>query len=114
MYRDAGGRFVAAGHWLSRPDAPAADDAGQHSAGVCECDGRTVRWASSGRAGIEKSFAKIAEEVRTQYTVGYYTHEPFIDGKYRKIEVKVLRPNLNVIAKKGYFPTASECAGLAR
>ena len=55
---------------------------------------------------IETSFAKIAEEVRTQYTVGYYTHEPFIDGKYRPVEVKVLRPNLTVIAKKGYYPTA--------
>ncbi len=58
------------------------------------------------QGGIETSFAKIAEEVRTQYTVGYYTHEPFIDGKYRQIEVKVLRPNLTVIAKKGYYPTA--------
>jgi VWFA-related protein len=60
------------------------------------------------RKGIETSFARIAEEVRTQYTVGYYTHEPFIDGKYRNIEVKVLRPNLTVIAKKGYWPTAED------
>jgi VWFA-related protein len=58
--------------------------------------------------GIETSFAKIAEEVRTQYTVGYYTHEPFIDGKYRSVEVKVLRPNLTVISKPGYWPTAQE------
>ena len=58
--------------------------------------------------GIETSFAKITEEVRTQYTVGYYTHEPFIDGKYRQIEVKVMRPNLTVIAKKGYYPTAED------
>ena len=58
--------------------------------------------------GIEMSFQKIAEEVRTQYTVGYYTHEPFIDGKYRQVEVKVLRPNLTVMAKKGYYPTAQE------
>ncbi len=56
--------------------------------------------------GIETSFAKIAEEVRTQYTIGYYTHQPLIDGKYRSLEVKVLRPNLQVIAKKGYYPTA--------
>jgi VWFA-related protein len=60
------------------------------------------------QGGIEQSFAKIAEEVRTQYTVGYYTHEPFIDGKYRQIEVKVLRPNLTVLAKKGYSPTAED------
>jgi VWFA-related protein len=60
------------------------------------------------QGGIEQSFAKIAEEVRTQYTVGYYTHEPFIDGKYRQIEVKILRPNLTVMAKKGYYPTAED------
>ena len=58
--------------------------------------------------GIETSFAKIAEEVRTQYTVGYYTHEPFIDGKYRSVEVKVLRPNLTIISKLGYWPTAED------
>lgn len=58
--------------------------------------------------GIEASFAKITEEVRTQYTVGYYTREPFIDGKYRKLEVKVLRPGLTVIAKDGYWPTAAD------
>jgi VWFA-related protein len=58
--------------------------------------------------GIEESFQKIFEEVRTQYTVGYYTHEPFIDGKFRAIDVRVLRPNLTVIAKKGYYPTASD------
>jgi VWFA-related protein len=56
--------------------------------------------------GISDSFAKITEEVRYQYTVGYYTHESFVDGKYRQIEVKVLRPNLTVMAKKGYWPTA--------
>jgi VWFA-related protein len=58
--------------------------------------------------GIENSFAEITKEVRTQYTIGYYTHEPFIDGKYRQVEVKVLRPNLTVLSKPGYYPTAEE------
>ena len=58
--------------------------------------------------GIESSFAKITETVRTQYTVGYYTHEPFIDGKFRKTEIRVLRPNLTVISREGYFPSAQE------
>ncbi len=58
--------------------------------------------------GIEKSFAQIAEQVRTQYTVGYYSREPFIDGKYRTLEVRVLRPNLTVIAKLGYYPSAQD------
>jgi VWFA-related protein len=63
--------------------------------------------------GIQASFAKVTEEVRTQYLVGYYTHEPFVDGKYRSVEVKVLRPNLTVIAKKGYWPTAEDAKATA-
>lgn len=54
---------------------------------------------------IETSFAKIAEDVRVQYTAGYYSNEPITDGKFRTVEVKVLRPGLDVIAKRGYYPT---------
>jgi VWFA-related protein len=61
-----------------------------------------------GTDGIEKSYAKIAEEARTQYTLGYYSHEPFIDGKYRKIEVRVDRPGVEVIAKTGYYPSGQD------
>jgi VWFA-related protein len=57
---------------------------------------------------IEKSFAKIAEEARVQYTIGYYTHEPFVDGKYRKLDVYVMHPNLTVLARPGYWPAAME------
>ncbi len=64
--------------------------------------------------GIEQSFARITEEVRTQYTIGYNSHEPFVDGKYRTVEVRVLRPNLTVIAKKGYFPTAAAVTGVPK
>jgi VWFA-related protein len=58
--------------------------------------------------GIEKSYAKIAEEARTQYTLGYLSHQPFIDGKFRKIEVRVDRPNVEVFAKTGYYPSAQD------
>ncbi len=58
--------------------------------------------------GIEKSYAKIAEEARTQYTLGYISHQPVIDGKFRKIDVRVDRPALEVIAKTGYYPSAQD------
>ncbi|QMV19503.1 VWA domain-containing protein [Granulicella sp. 5B5] len=58
--------------------------------------------------GIENSFAKITEEVRTQYTVGYYTHEsPFNESK-RRIEIRVLRPGLTIISEDGYYPNARD------
>jgi VWFA-related protein len=58
--------------------------------------------------GIEKSYARIAEEARNQYTLVYASHEPLIDGKYRKIEVRVDRPGVEVIAKKGYYPSGQD------
>jgi VWFA-related protein len=64
--------------------------------------------AERGPNGIEKSYAKIAEEARTQYTLGYLSHQPFIDGKYRSIEVRVSRPGMEIIAKKGYKPSAQD------
>jgi VWFA-related protein len=58
--------------------------------------------------GIEASFARITEEVRTQYTIGYYTHESPFNEKFRKIEVVVLRPGLSVTAEEGYYPSAAD------
>ena len=58
--------------------------------------------------GIEKSYAKIAEEARTQYTLGYCGHESVYDSKFRKIEVRVDRPGIQVFAKTGYYPSAQD------
>jgi len=59
---------------------------------------------------IEKSFARVAAEVRDRYTLGYYTHEPLYDGKFRTVEVRVIGhgSDLTVIAAKGYYPSAME------
>lgn len=54
--------------------------------------------------GIENSFADITKTVRTLYTLGYYTHESPLDGRFRKVEVRVMRPNLTVVAPDGYIP----------
>jgi len=58
--------------------------------------------------GIERSYAKIAEEARNQYTLVYATHESVYDSKFRKIDVRVERPGLEVNAKNGYYPSASD------
>jgi VWFA-related protein len=58
--------------------------------------------------GIESSFAKITEEVRTQYTVGYYTHESPFNEKFRKTEIRILRPGLTIISEDGYYPSARD------
>ncbi|HEV2276390.1 MAG TPA: VWA domain-containing protein [Acidobacteriaceae bacterium] len=57
--------------------------------------------------GIERSFADLAALARTQYTIGFYSHVPLLDSKFRVIDVRVNVPNLTVIAEKGYYPTAT-------
>src|SRR3984885_8831290 len=57
--------------------------------------------------GIQRSFEQLASLARTQYTLGYYSHVPVMDGRFRTIDVRVLRPHLDVVAKKGYSPTAT-------
>ena len=54
------------------------------------------------RQGIEKAYAEIADTARNQYTLGYTTHATA--NTYRVIDVRVLRPNLTVYAKPGYYP----------
>ena len=56
--------------------------------------------------GIEKSYFDIAKDARNQYTIVYASHESIYDSKYRKIDVRVNRPGLDVTAKQGYYPSA--------
>jgi VWFA-related protein len=56
--------------------------------------------------GIEKSYAEIAKEARNQYTIVYGSHESVLDSKFRKIDVRIDRPGLEVTAKLGYYPSA--------
>jgi len=58
--------------------------------------------------GIERSYAQLAQEARNQYTLVYASHESPFDSRYRKIEVRVSRPNVEVIAKKGYYPSGKD------
>jgi VWFA-related protein len=55
------------------------------------------------RQGIEKAYAEITDTARNQYTLGYTTRATLATN-CRTIDVRVLRPNLQVIAKPGYCP----------
>ncbi len=60
--------------------------------------------------GIEDSFSHITAEIRGQYTIGYYTHESPYNEAYRSTEIRVLRPDLTIIAPLGYYPSAADNA----
>ncbi|MBD0325262.1 MAG: VWA domain-containing protein [Pyrinomonadaceae bacterium] len=56
---------------------------------------------------LPDAFAKIAAELRTQYSVGYYPPQSARDGKYHKIRVKVNRKDVSVRARPGYRARAA-------
>jgi hypothetical protein len=56
---------------------------------------------------LPDAFAKIAAELRTQYSVGYYPPQTARDGKYHKIRVKVNRKDVSVRARPGYRARAA-------
>ena len=60
-------------------------------------------YAAFDRSSIEKAYSRITDVARNQYTLGYNA-KPTASSGYRSIEVRVLRPNLTVIAKQGYYP----------
>jgi VWFA-related protein len=56
---------------------------------------------------IEEAFDQISEELRSQYTLGYYPTNNAKDGKFRKIKVETNNSELKVLARKGYYAPKS-------
>jgi VWFA-related protein len=50
-----------------------------------------------------QAFDEISEELRSQYTLGYYPTNQTRDGKFRKIKVDMNNHDLRVLARKGYY-----------
>ena len=55
---------------------------------------------------IEAAYERILVQVRAQYTIGYVSTNTTQDGRWRKVEIRVRRPELKgvrVQTRKGYF-----------
>jgi Ca-activated chloride channel family protein len=48
-------------------------------------------------------YSQIADELANQYSVGYVSKNPKRDGAWRKITVRITRPNVTARTKAGYF-----------
>ena len=63
-------------------------------------------FAEFSQSTIEEAYARVTDEARNQYTIGY--NAPASPSTaYRSIEVRVARPRLRVYAKDGYYPLPS-------
>jgi Ca-activated chloride channel family protein len=63
---------------------------------------------------LSHSFAQIAEELRRQYSLGYYPKAQAQAGQRKQIKVRVMRPDLVVRARDSYITGASSSTATAQ
>jgi VWFA-related protein len=56
---------------------------------------------------LREAFNQIANELRSQYNIGYTSTNTNMDGSYRKLEIKC-KQNYKIQARAGYYATRSE------
>ncbi len=52
---------------------------------------------------LQEAFDQISEELRSEYTIGYYPTNSTRDGTFRKIKLETADKDLKVLARKGYY-----------
>jgi Ca-activated chloride channel homolog len=52
---------------------------------------------------LDEAFANLADQVRTQYTLRFYSSNDSRDGKFRKLTVKVKKRGYTARARSGYY-----------
>jgi len=75
---------------------------------------RTLAQETGGRAffptkidDLDGVYKQIADELASQYTLGYTSANPRRDGAWRRVVVQVSRPNITPRTKKGYYAPTS-------
>jgi Ca-activated chloride channel family protein len=55
-------------------------------------------------SALDKAFADILTELRTQYLIGFYPHNvPLTKNRFHKLEIRTKNPDLRVSARNGYY-----------
>lgn len=70
-----------------------------------ETGGRVISVSSQKK--LEQAFDEISEELRSQYTVGYYPTNTAKDGRFRKVKVEMANRDFKALTRKGYYAPRS-------
>lgn len=96
---------------VGQPDLTNPGAAGEYSASI-----RSLRYlaeSTGGFAAVDRNdfggaFDRIVRDSSSYYILGYTPTKPGRAGEFREIDVRVSRPGLRVVARKGYVvPSAS-------
>jgi VWFA-related protein len=80
-------------------------DSGTANKFASETGGRVIEPRNEKK--LEEAFDQIAEELRSQYIIGYTPGNPARDGTYRKIKLESKRKGMRILTRKGYYAPKS-------
>ena len=66
-----------------------------------ETGGRLIPARSDSQ--LERAFRELADELRSQYVIGYYPTDSRRDGTYRKIKLETTPKKYKVLTRAGYY-----------
>jgi Ca-activated chloride channel family protein len=52
---------------------------------------------------LDRAFTSVAEQLRTQYVLGFFSTNEKRDGSYRKLTVRIKKPGYTARARTGYY-----------
>jgi hypothetical protein len=52
---------------------------------------------------LDRTFSDLAERLRTQYVLGFFSTNEKRDGSFRKLDVRIKKPNYVARARIGYY-----------
>lgn len=67
-----------------------------------------------GNNNLEPGLKRIVDDLTAYYLLGYYSSNTRLDGRFRKLNVKVKRPGVDVRARRGYKAATNEEVAAAR
>ncbi len=70
---------------------------------LCEETGGRVINAGNKPEKLKEAFDQIAQELRSQYNIGYTPTNTARDGSFRKVEIKPVAKDLKIQARQGYY-----------
>jgi VWFA-related protein len=57
---------------------------------------------------LRQAFDEVANELRSQYNIGYKSTNPNLDGSFRKVEIRSKQQGLKIQARSGYYAVARD------
>lgn len=57
---------------------------------------------------LDRSYEQVLAEIKAQYQLGYISSDTARDGKWRKVDIRVVRPGVKLRSRKGYYAPYQE------